>query len=53
MCQSDAAKDLTSVPKKMLGLICGARLPVFYLSAFTSTPKNEKKKKKEKIAVSP
>lgn len=45
MCQSDAAKDLMSVPKKMLGLIYGARLPIFYFSAFTSHQKVKKKGK--------
>lgn len=51
MYQSDAAKDLMSFPKKMLGLIYGARLPIFYFSAFTSHQKM-KKKKKEKRTVS-
>lgn len=51
MCQSDAAKDLMSVPKTMLGLIYGARLPVFYLSAFTSHQKMERKKRKRELSL--
>ena len=47
MCQSDAAKDLMSVPKKMLGLIYGARLPIFYFFCLHLTPKSEKKRKRE------